>query len=438
MTRGPAHSRRALLLLSIGLAGVARGQGASDNRDLAAQLGEQAVRANRGVAAIGTQIRALEERVRAAGAWADPMLSISYQNMPVDRWVPGGSPMSGIQLAVKQSFYWPGKRAARQEEADAAVAVERWTLAEQKVQLRAMVHRAYYRLTLVRQLRRITAEHIKLVEQLIDAVRVKYEVGKVGQHDLLRLQVLKGRLTDDLDSFARDDSSLCSSINAALHRAAKLPITTPERLHLPEARSDLGDLAKLAALNRPLLRRYLAQAAARRASASRAAREGYPDISVWFGYTFRIAAGADRGTDFASIGLSVPIPLSFDRRWGSKARTQELMAKAAEEGRESAMDKIRGDIGGAIARWKRALSEAHIYRDQLMPDAHKTLDATFAAYQVGRADFANLFQAELQLLTFERTIRKAETSAALARVEVETLVGTPLMQPAPAEKPNDK
>ena len=60
-----------------------------------------------------------------------------------------------------------------------------------------------------------------------------------------------------------------------------------------------------------------------------------------------------------------------------------------------------------------------------MPRAHRTLDATFAAYQVDRADFASLFQSELQLLDFERTIRRAEARAALARVEVEALTGQP-------------
>ncbi len=68
-----------------------------------------------------------------------------------------------------------------------------------------------------------------------------------------------------------------------------------------------------------------------------------------------------------------------------------------------------------------------------MPRAHKTLDATLAAYQVDRANFASLYQAELQLLAFERTIRRAEAAAALARVEVEALVGEPLNKPKTEE-----
>lgn len=119
----------------------------------------------------------------------------------------------------------------------------------------------------------------------------------------------------------------------------------------------------------------------------------------------------------------MPLPLSYDRRSGSKKRENELRAAAAEQDRSAELDRIRGELGRAVAAWKRAVQEAKTYRTKLMPQAHKTLDATFAAYQVDRADFASLFQAELQLLNFERTIREAEATAALARVEVDALVG---------------
>ena len=415
-----------LLFLFLNIPNSAAAGEAQNSGPGAAGLARIAVKANPGITAINTGIKALQQRIHGAGAWKDPVLSLNYMNMPVDRWAPGASPMSGIQLAIKQTFYWPGKVGAREKEAKALVAEKRQTLAERKVQLRAMVKRAYYRLALARHLRTVTAEHIKLVDQFIDTVRIKYEVGKVGQHDLLRLQVLRSRLSDDLNNFARDDAALTASINATLHRDATIAITTPARLTPPVLTTTSEALVKAAIKSRPALKRYLAQAAARRAMASRAAREGYPDISAWFGYTIRVAAGADPGTNFVTLGLAVPLPVSYDRSWGSKQREAELMAKQAEQAREAELDRIRGAVGRLSAAWKRAVEEAGIYRTKLMPLAHKTLDATFAAYQVDRAGFASLFQAELQLLAFERTIHKAEATAALAQVEMEALVGGPL------------
>jgi outer membrane protein, heavy metal efflux system len=386
-------------------------------------LAELAVKRNPSIAAIKSRVRALEQRIRKAGAWLDPKLAVEYSNIPIDSWTLGDHGMSGLQFKLQQTFYFPGKAGLREEVAKGEVRQERLLLEERKVQLRAAVKRAYYSLALIRHLKKVTQNHIKLLDQFIDVVRIKYEVGKVGQHDLLRLTVLRNKLKDDLKSFDRDDRALIATINATLHRAASVSIKTPKRITEAGMRKTLKQLTAEAKQSRPLLRWYLQQARTRRAAAKQAAREGHPDLTAWIGYRVRIEAGPDTGTDFFSVGVSMPIPLSYDSRWGSQKREQKALARAAEEQREAELDRIRGSLGQRIAAWKRAAQESKTYRDKLMPQAHRTLDATFAAYQVDRADFASLFQAEIQLLDFERTIRRAEAKTALSRVEVEALTG---------------
>ncbi len=404
-------------------AGAETAAGDESSGDRSTALAAQAARQNPSIAAIKSRVRALEQRIRAAGAWLDPKVAVEYSNIPIDSWTLGDHGMSGLQLKLQQTFFFPGKVGLRQEVARGEVRQQRLLLEERKVQLRAAVKRAYYSLALVRQLKKVTQDHIKLVDQFIDVVRVKYEVGKVGQHDLLRLQVLRNKLRDDLKGFARDDRALTATINATLHRAVSVPIRTPERIFEPRLHRTIEQLTAAASRSRPLLRWYLEQARTRRAAAKQAAREGYPDLTAWIGYRVRTQAGPDVGTDFFSAGISVPIPLSHDSRWGSQRREQRARARAAEQQREAELDRIRGSLGRRVAAWTRAAQQAQTYRDQLMPQAHRTLDATFAAYQVDRADFASLFQAEIQLLDFERTIRRSEALAALSRVELEALTG---------------
>jgi outer membrane protein TolC len=391
--------------------------------DSSNELADQAVKRNPSIAAIKSRVRALEQRIRKAGAWLDPMVAVEYSNVPIDSWALGDHPMSGLQIKLQQTFYFPGKVGLREEVARGEVQKERLLLEERKVQLRAAVKRAYYSLALVRQLKKVTQSHIKLIAQFIDVVRVKYEVGKVGQHDLLRLTVLENKLEDDLKSFDRDDRALTATINATLHRADSTAVKTPERMTEADVRRTLEQLTAEAKRSRPLLRWYLEQAKTHHVAARQAAREGYPDLTAWIGYRVRTEAGADPGTDFFSAGISVPIPFSYSSRWGSQDREHKARARSAEQQREAELDRIRGGLGERIAAWKRAAQEARTYRDKLMPQAHRTLDSTFAAYQVDRADFASLFQAEIQLLEFERTIRRAEAKAALSRVEVEALTG---------------
>lgn len=379
--------------------------------------------ANPSLEAIKARVQALGHAVHRAGAWKDPKLGVEYSNMPIDAWRPGEHPMSGIQLKLSQTFYYPGKIAARRAVVEGRVREARASLAERKVQLRTAVERAYYRLTLVRQLRQVTRDHIKLVDQFGDVVRVKYEVGKAGQHELIRLQVLGLKLRDDLKAFGRDEKSLLATLNATLHRRLDHAISTPAKLASLAAPKNLARLEARARRERPLLRQLSARAQTARAAAKQAAREGYPDITAWLGYRFRLASGADPGTDFVTLGVSIPLPFSYARRFGSQRHESQATARAVEAQRLATVDSISGALAGAVARWQRAAQKAESYQRKLMPLAHRALDATFAAYQVDRADFASLYQAELALLDFERAIRRAQVSTYLEQATVRALVG---------------
>jgi len=391
--------------------------------DRAVELADEAVQRSPDLAAASTTIDALEQRVRGAGAWMDPQLSVTYANMPIDTWLPGSTPMSGIQVQLRQPFLWPGKVAAREAEAQAQVREQAATVDEKTLQLRSMVKRAYYQLALVRQLRAVTAEHVALVQQYADVVRVRLEAGRAGQHDLLRLQLLHDKLTDDLNAFQRDDDTLTAAINAALHRGTETKIETPVLLVPPPPPEGVAPLLASALDRRPLLKRYAEQAEVRRAMARRAARETWPDVSAIVGYTVRTPAGADPGTDFVSLGVALPLPVFSVRRQRSLEAEFELQAKSVEQQRDAEIDTIRSGLSRAVAAWKRAAQEAKTYRAELIPMAHRTVDATLAAYTVDKADFASLFQAELQLLDYERTVRQAEAQANVARVDTQALVG---------------
>ncbi|MCA9673052.1 MAG: TolC family protein [Myxococcales bacterium] len=409
---------------------LAEPSAAANHEQLAAALASRVVSANPSITAMRARITALEQRVRRASAWPDPQVAVEYSNMPIDAWRPGTHPMAGIQFKLQQTFPFPGKVGLRQEVGRGRVRETRAALDELALQLRALVKRAYYKLVLVRQLRSVTEQHVKLVDQFTDVVRIKYQVGKAGQQDYLRLQVLAQKLRDDLKNFERDERALAATIDAALHRA-RTPIVTPSSLAAAAApKATAAKLAELASAHRPALRQQTEVSRTRRLAARSAAREGYPDFTAWLGYRLRFAS-TDSGTDFIGVGVSVPIPFWYKRRAGSERHASEALARAALADRSSALDRIRGALGRELAAWRRAHQKARTYEQTLMPLAHKALDATFASYQVDRTDFAALYQAELQLLEFERVIRRARLTTWIARVNVEALVGKALRKAPP-------
>lgn len=386
-------------------------------------LAALAVKANPEISMLRHQIEALEEQERAAAVWKDPVLMVEYSNMPWDDPFLGEHAMSGIQLKVQQTFPFPGKNDRRQAVAAAQVDVKRFELEELKSQLGRKVQQFYWKLVLVKRLKRIREKHITVVDRLLEAVKAKYASGRANQQDILKLHVLKEKLADDIYDFTQRRRELTATINSALHRDMNVSIETDEQIPLVQSTATLNQLTERAENERVLLKVWRKKAELERLAAEREGYEKWPDITVWTGYRIRREVGMDRGEDFVSIGMSVPIALDYKRRYEAKKGARLANALASEEKYKSVLDGISSGIERSLSKWQRSYQKAITYREQLIPGAEATLEAALSAWQVGRTEFSSLYQAELQLLNFEEAVVVARAQTVLMSLEVELLAG---------------
>jgi outer membrane protein TolC len=99
----------------------------------------------------------------------------------------------------------------------------------------------------------------------------------------------------------------------------------------------------------------------------------------------------------------------------------------AERARLAAeLDRIESDLTAIHARWARAFEQVIAYRENLTPAAGAALETAFTDYSVGRADFANLFEAEVALLDLERTLVSATVQTHIQAAAADASVGTAL------------
>jgi outer membrane protein TolC len=377
--------------------------------------------------AIEAQIRALEHRAVRASAWKDPRLTLAYQNVPVDSFLLGREPMSMAVIRVEQTIPYFGKTRKRSTVVSKAADSRRWALAELKVQLSALVKRSYYQLALARQLKVLTERHIELVDQLLDTVRAKYEVGKAAQHTVLRLQTLRDRMEDELEDFDLKDQELTALLNQALHRAPETSISTPAAFTLAPPHLAPTELASLAEKHRPALKQLAATAMMHRLSAQLARAEATPDVTVFASYGLRTDLPGDAGgRDLVTVGVSVPLTLFHKTQYRAQSRESYALARAMVFESDALTDAIRSGLTEQVAAWRRAAEKVATYRDELVPGAQRTLDATFSSYQVDRAEFISLFEAEVEFLEFERTIRRSTVAGLIAIANIELLIGTEL------------
>ena len=387
------------------------------------ELAALAVKANPEISMLRHQIDALKEQEKASVVWKDPVVMVEYSNIPWESPSLGEHPMSGVQFRLQQTFPFPGKNDRRQAVAEAQVDLKRLEVEELKNQLAAKVKQFYWRLSLVQRRTEIRNKHIGIVERLLEAVQAKYASGSANQQDILKLHVLKEKLTDEIQDLRQSGRELKAMINSALHRNIVTPIEVNEEIPLIRCNATLDQLIQLAEKERVLLKFWKKKAQAERLAAEKELYEGRPDITLWTGYRMRKEVDMDRGDDFFSVGLSVPIPIDYTDRYDAKRRACLADSLASEEKYNLVLDEISFAIEKSLSKWERSCDKVKTYNEQLIPEAEATLEAALSAWQVGRTEFSSLYQAEVQLLNFEEVVIVARAQTVLMSLEVELLAG---------------
>jgi outer membrane protein TolC len=387
-------------------------------------LAEEAIEANPGLEALRARVSELDALAGAAGTWSDPLVGVEYSNAPVDSLSLRDNPMSALQLKAQQTLPAWGWSRLREAVAESRTLGSEHALEEAKSQLRREVFELFWRLTLSRLLEEVTREHVARTEELLEAVRARYETGAAGQHQLLRLGVLRDQLRDDLGNFARADRVLCAALSRALSSHAQRTFATPAQLEPKPVSGTTSEWLALAREERPELKRLEQSIRTAETAAELARVDGRPDVTVWMKYRARfIDTPLDDGTDQVSLGFSIPIPWGSAKRSRAEQAAQHQVARAGRARLRAELDRVESDLAAIHARWQRAFQQAVEYRDNLTPDARATLEASFSDYSVDRADFATLFDAQVTLLDLERTLLQSTAETHIQAAAADAAIG---------------
>jgi outer membrane protein TolC len=389
-----------------------------------AALAEEALRANPDLEALRARIAELDALAAAAGTWSDPVIGVEYSNAPVDTFRLDEHPMSALQFQARQTLPPWGWSRLREEVAASRTLASGHALAEARSQLRREVFALYWRLTLSRMLEEVTHEHVARTEELLEAVRARYETGKAGQHQLLRLGVLRDRLRDELGNFVRAERVLSAALSRTLSREPDSAFATPPVLEPRPVGESVSDSLALAREQRPELKRLEESIRTAEKAEELARVDGRPDVSVWMKYRLRtVDTSLDDGTDQVSLGLSVPIPWGSAKRSRAEQAAQRQAARGERARLAAELDRIESELEAIHARWTRAYEQAVAYRERLTPEARASLEASLSDYTVGRAEFATLFDAEVTLLDLERTLLAATVQTHIQAAEADATIG---------------
>jgi cobalt-zinc-cadmium efflux system outer membrane protein len=388
------------------------------------ELANEAVAHSPSLDALRARSRALSEYSKGAGTWKDPALSLEFVNVPVDSLELDESPMSGVQVKAEQSLPALGWSKHSKELAQIQIAISEQKALEATLRLRREVEVTFLQLALSNMLEQLTVKHIERTEELLRAVRGRYEVGATGQHSLLRLMVLRDRLKDEQLDFYRDRKEISAALARALGRESFETFDTPAALMPVSPPENRNRWFEAAQKHRPLLARIDQEIASERKQTQLAGIQARPEVKVWLGYRLRdIDTPTDDGTDFVSAGFSVPIPLGSRKRADAQRSGHRAAEASVQAQYRATRDGIRSDVETISARWERAHEKALTYGDVLIPSSRLALETALSEFSVGKADFTVLYEAEVDLLIMERSFLEASVETHIQRARARATVG---------------
>ena len=369
-------------------------------------LVDDALRTHPSLAEQQALIDELDLRERAARAWRDPVLGVELSNVSLADPGLAGHPMTGVQLRLSQPFDAPGTQRQRQAVIAQREEVAHESLAEAREAVALGLAERWWDLAENRVLAALTRDHQAWAADALASARSVYEVGGGSQAAVLRWTLLHETLTEQVAELDRREAELRALLVRSTPLAAD-PLALTETIQ-PVAPVGADDLPELEGAN-PTLRRLDEMRGLREAEARQAVVESRPDPALHVGYRVRSGALDDGGSDFVSVGATVPLPVGSAGVGKRLADAHLAGADAVSAQRDAVVRELVARRQVLLLDWQRADERAHTYADQLVPLARQALETTLADYRVGQATLADLYQAGVQLIGLERDALLAAT-----------------------------
>ena len=375
-----------------------------------------------------------EAHVPAAGALDDP--SVMYRGWGVPLKQPWDYNAAQNMFSISQTLPGAGKRALRTSVARSDVAEAKAELEQVRLNVRVRAHKAFDDLLLAEDELRIHDQHVGLARQAIEAARIKYAVGKVPQQDILKAQVALTRLAEHMIRFDQDAELARARLNTLLKRDPAAPLSVVGEHDVLAALPAAQSLDELAVRSRPDLL-AAGQAAERSHKEEALAKKVYvPDFTISAGYMLMQPSASMRNNYMVEGSMNLP----WLNRHRHDAEIAESTARATEQDDELAAmrNAAFGQIQEALVEAQAAQRLAHMYRDDLRPQAEATLQASVIAYENDKTDFLDLLDSQMTVVDIDLAWFQAIAEFNKRMADLELAAGAPLDQssaPAVEVKP---
>ncbi len=364
---------------------------------------QEALEANPALQASRLAAQAQRTRSVQARAWPDPALEIGYRPLA----------LGGLDGAVPASFMlmqevpFPGKKALESEAARLEAEAMTYEAASQALKLVYALRTTYYELYRLAETRRLIEAFWERLAAFAEAATVRYEVGQESQAAVLRLQLERHSLTQQLLALKEAWQAQFANLRQLTGRIDWPDTVALEAPALPTA-------LPTAAIEEALRRHPEALALAfreqqARTELRRARREYWPDLVLGVGLMDMMNTPVTPLQDLGprlGIRLGVVLPVQRPRRAAYIEETQ-LNAQRWAAQYTDLRNQLTSRFAALQSQFAAAQASLTLLEQTLLPAGRTTRESLLSAYTTGQASYLELLDAERAL--FELELQRLET-----------------------------
>lgn len=317
-----------------------------------------------------------------------------------------------IGFGASQEIPYPGKRAFRGSVAQHDTAISGAEKNGVVWDVLTRVKLAYFQLAASQQITSLLVQDQQFADQMEQAAEARYSVGQGKQQDVLRAQLERTKLLNEISVRNRESAQAQAVLQALLNHPPDSPEVIPDPLslrHFPDAETLFSKLRQ----NNPELQVSAEQVSQGQASVELAKHEKKPD----FGVQYMWQHTASNFRDYYMGTFSIRLP-NRSRVRAAEGESQSRLARAEAE-KESKLKQMESDLGEQLAIVRSSEQQLKVYDEGLLPQSEAALDAGMAGYRAGKQEYQGLlasFSDKLEL-SIERERTLLEHEAAMARIE---------------------
>lgn len=374
---------------------------------------------NPSIAAADFVTRAAAEGVAIAGAWPDPEISVSFEDLDRERGGVLPSRLGSIFYEAEQTIPLWGKPEVRQDIARAGVERSEHDRASLRDELAERLKRAFADYYHAHHIRDLLDESVTLIDTIVRAAEARYEQGLGAQGDIIAAEAERVAILSAMIDRDRDIRRAAAGINTLIGRSAEAPLAEPLGLWpVPDIRAvALTTLIDRARASNPRAGAEAARISAAEGERRLVEKSWYPDVTIGFSVVDhdRDIAGYE-----ARIGLSVPL------QWGLR-EAQAMQAAAtlasARASHEATLLGIEDEIAAAYWSLEAEQRRDGLLRDTYLPESELGFSTTLAGFEVGETDLADVLMALRRLVDARFQLLETEVEQRRLAASLERLTG---------------